>query len=1028
MNEESFIYSFVARGTIVLCEYTEFTGNFAAIASHCLHKLPSSNNNNFTYICDHHTFIFILQDCYAYCVVAKECVSKHISIAFLERVKADFNIRYGGGKADTASAKSLNKEFGPVMKEHMKYIINHAEEIEKLIQVKAQVSEVKSIMLENIDKALDRGENLTILAHKTETLHSEVDTAHANEVVNCVDEQAGEQSLGQEISDVFGDPELFPRVGKEYQVEIPHLIYESGYSWFQNNLHQAESTVSTVHKFRVGLPIPIIWIKDEVENRKLESLKYASKSTEVTNKIDSSNLECTKETNVNRESKIERHEKHRKKSHFMVPGSASDNWNEIEEASFILGLYIFGKNLIQVRRFVGNKNMGDILSFYYGKFYKSDRYQRWSGCRKVKSRKCIHGQKIFTGPRQQELLSRLQPNASEECRDKLLELSKTFVEGEIHLEEYVLTLKDLVGLEALVEAVGVGKGKKDLTGLAVDSVKSTQAPPVRSEIPLGKACSMLTPAEIVKFLTGGFRLSKARTSDLFWEAVWPRLLARGWHSEQPCSYNYAIAAKHSLVFLIPGVKKFSRKLVKGNHYFDSVSDVLGKVASDPELIELETVADNDCTTKEGNVMDRENSPDQQRHCYLKVKTPTRSIDVMEFTVVDTSLASEKTTKVRELRSLPAGVLKASTYVSDSDGSDTSEEEANESESVNTVCFERGKTDISKASKLNIDRGISSFFNGLENNPSKEEITMSSMGSSSLPTSSKHQKTDLLTNTQKRDSLKCQLLQGMVSDNKNDIVPVTKRRRRSTTRSRAKQISDTVKIFAVPRVKVEEASFFHNNSKSSENVTANFFVAPRVKQEKANYCTGNAEFSGNALTLEIPPPKNDTLLEPQSISSSIISRKSVDVTGSSGTKDHGEKPQLRPMIDLNLPVLPEVGAEEAFVSEILQNNTSKELDECSVGTICKPVDDSDNQLDMNTRRRSRRNRPPTTKVLEAYASGYLDIKEKKRSRDYLQDSLIPRPSQCTYRKVEGSRGGDGAGFKKEEGSNGVCIGNSNGLEV
>lgn len=38
------------------------------------------------------------------------------------------------------------------MKEHMKYIIEHAEEIEKLIKVKAQVSEVKSIMLENLDK------------------------------------------------------------------------------------------------------------------------------------------------------------------------------------------------------------------------------------------------------------------------------------------------------------------------------------------------------------------------------------------------------------------------------------------------------------------------------------------------------------------------------------------------------------------------------------------------------------------------------------------------------------------------------------------------------------------------------------------------------------------------------------------------------------------------------------------------------------------------------------------------------------
>ncbi|RDX60342.1 Vesicle-associated membrane protein 724 [Mucuna pruriens] len=172
MSQESFIYSFVARGTVVLAEYTEFTGNFPAIAAQCLQKLPSSNNK-FTYNCDHHTFNFLVEDGYAYCVVAKESVSKQISIAFLERVKADFKKRYGGGKADTAIAKSLNKEFGPVMKQHMKYIIDHAEEIVKLLKVKAQVSEVKSIMLENIDKAIDRGENLTILADKTETLRSQ---------------------------------------------------------------------------------------------------------------------------------------------------------------------------------------------------------------------------------------------------------------------------------------------------------------------------------------------------------------------------------------------------------------------------------------------------------------------------------------------------------------------------------------------------------------------------------------------------------------------------------------------------------------------------------------------------------------------------------------------------------------------------------------------------------------------------------------------------------------------------------------
>lgn len=37
----------------------------------------------------------------------------------------------------------------------MRYIIDHLDEIDKLIKVKVQVSEVKNVMLENINKVLD---------------------------------------------------------------------------------------------------------------------------------------------------------------------------------------------------------------------------------------------------------------------------------------------------------------------------------------------------------------------------------------------------------------------------------------------------------------------------------------------------------------------------------------------------------------------------------------------------------------------------------------------------------------------------------------------------------------------------------------------------------------------------------------------------------------------------------------------------------------------------------------------------------
>ncbi|MBA0616203.1 hypothetical protein Goshw_010521 [Gossypium schwendimanii] len=173
MGQQSLIYSFVARGTVILAEYTEFTGNFTGIAAQCLQKLPASNNK-FTYTCDGHTFNYLVEDGFTYCVVAVESAGRQVPIAFLERVKEDFNKRYGGGKAATATAKSLNREFGSKLKEHMQYCVDHPEEISKLAKVKAQVSEVKGVMMENIEKVLDRGEKIELLVDKTENLRSQV--------------------------------------------------------------------------------------------------------------------------------------------------------------------------------------------------------------------------------------------------------------------------------------------------------------------------------------------------------------------------------------------------------------------------------------------------------------------------------------------------------------------------------------------------------------------------------------------------------------------------------------------------------------------------------------------------------------------------------------------------------------------------------------------------------------------------------------------------------------------------------------
>ncbi|XP_039049587.1 vesicle-associated membrane protein 721-like [Hibiscus syriacus] len=172
MVQKSLIYAFVSRGEVILAEYIEFSGNFNSIAFQCLQKLPSSNNK-FTYNFDGHTFNYLVDNGYTFCVVADESAGRQVPVAFLERAKDDFVSKYGSGKAATAPANSLNKEFGRKLKEHMQYCVEHPEEISKLAKVKAQVSEVKGVMMENIEKVLDRGEKIELLVDKTENLHQQ---------------------------------------------------------------------------------------------------------------------------------------------------------------------------------------------------------------------------------------------------------------------------------------------------------------------------------------------------------------------------------------------------------------------------------------------------------------------------------------------------------------------------------------------------------------------------------------------------------------------------------------------------------------------------------------------------------------------------------------------------------------------------------------------------------------------------------------------------------------------------------------
>ncbi|KAF2316868.1 hypothetical protein GH714_042209 [Hevea brasiliensis] len=407
-----------------------------------------------------------------------------------------------------------------------------------------------------------------------------------NNDCNSIEESSFQQLVlpsSPEISGISGDPQVNPRVGDEYQAEIPPMISE--YEHFQLLLDpfDSEVTIDDSHSFLIGLPILVAWVHNTINNREDEGCRMSSPDDSVL---------ATGQTNLEQ---IERN---------ILKKKGSNQNAEPLDLGFVDGKE--PKPAILGPQEAGEANLSQL--------HKSKRY------------------------------------------DPVPVVSTAFSEGKFSLEDYVSNLRAIVGIQALVDAIGIGKGKEDLTSLAMEPARSN---PLFTVCPIGKACSSLTSSDIIKLLTGGFRLSKARSNDIFWEAVWPRLLARGWHSEQPNNQSY-VGPNHHLVFLIPGVKKFSkRKLVKGNHYFDSVSDVLSKVASEPKLIELdsEEVRGSSCNEEDGWVVGvpsgHNDASIQQSFQYLKPRVSNYNLNLVRFTVVDSGLLDGgKSSKMREMRYAP----------------------------------------------------------------------------------------------------------------------------------------------------------------------------------------------------------------------------------------------------------------------------------------------------------------------------------------------------------------------------------------
>jgi len=103
--------------------------------------------------------------------MSDEGMGRRVPFAFLEEIRSRFTQAYGSA-ALTALAYAYNTEFSRILHQQMEYF-SFNPNADVINRVRGEVNDVKNIMMENIEKVLDRGEKIELLIDKTDQLQGD---------------------------------------------------------------------------------------------------------------------------------------------------------------------------------------------------------------------------------------------------------------------------------------------------------------------------------------------------------------------------------------------------------------------------------------------------------------------------------------------------------------------------------------------------------------------------------------------------------------------------------------------------------------------------------------------------------------------------------------------------------------------------------------------------------------------------------------------------------------------------------------
>lgn len=162
------IYAVVSRGDVVLVEYANAQGNFTTVTREILKRIDPFKNGRESYSYDGKLhFHWFIDSGLIFLCMADASYQKRRAHGFLMDIRESFLSQYGDTWQNAITLK-FNNEFARVMKSKMDY---HSDvNSDKLATIQNQIDQAKDVIVENIDKLVERQERIDILVTKTEEL------------------------------------------------------------------------------------------------------------------------------------------------------------------------------------------------------------------------------------------------------------------------------------------------------------------------------------------------------------------------------------------------------------------------------------------------------------------------------------------------------------------------------------------------------------------------------------------------------------------------------------------------------------------------------------------------------------------------------------------------------------------------------------------------------------------------------------------------------------------------------------------